>query len=222
MDVGNALVVVAAVWMVIGLAISVLMGRRGHDFGTWLVLGCILGPLAVPLAIERARFHPNRHMARGRAEARGSFDVLAGIDGSEDSVDAVRSALSLFGSCVSTLTLARVLDYDSMEAHTGAEMRDLALAELGQASRAVGFDDAEVTVLYGRPDRALVEFALDNGTKLIVVGARGHGVSETLFGSVTKRLIGGHDIPVFVGPRGDPVVVTDNEGMRGEISRLDR
>jgi nucleotide-binding universal stress UspA family protein len=37
--------------------------------------------------------------------------------------------------------------------------------------------------------------------EMIVVGARGHGVSEALFGSVTKRLIGGCGIPVFVGPK---------------------
>lgn len=39
------------------------------------------------------------------------------------------------------------------------------------------------------------------GIELIVIGSRGHGASETLFGCVATGLVGASDIPVFLGPR---------------------
>lgn len=45
-------VAIGAVWMGIGVVLAVVMGRRGHSSFGWLVLGAVLGPLAVVLAID--------------------------------------------------------------------------------------------------------------------------------------------------------------------------
>ncbi|MFZ0015089.1 MAG: universal stress protein [Acidimicrobiia bacterium] len=201
MDSANSLMIVAAIWLVTGLLMGFVMRRRGHDFWTWLVLGGVLGPLAIPLAIERARFHPSHDQGPTWNVSNGRFDVLAGIDGSVDSIEAITSALALFGGCVTNLTLARVLSFDSVDTYTGAEDRDEAMAQLSEARRDIGFDPTSVLTLYGPPAQALVEYATGNGFELIVVGARGHGLSEALLGSVAERLIGGYDMPVYVGPR---------------------
>jgi hypothetical protein len=45
------------VWLMIGVASGITMGRRGHDAFTWMVLGATLGPLVVPLALSTQRRH---------------------------------------------------------------------------------------------------------------------------------------------------------------------
>ena len=203
MSLADGLVVVASVWLLAGVVIAIVMRRRGHDFWVWLALGCTLGPLAAPLAIERARFHPIEYREEPPTRRPGALDVLAGIDGSPEAIAAVRAALELLGSCVTSLTLVRVVDYDSGGEYTGSDVRDEALAQLREAAEAIEYENAETRLLFGRPDHAMVEYAHIINAGLIVVGARGRGLSQRLFGSVTSRLVGGHAIPVFVGPR-DP------------------
>lgn len=50
-----ALAFVMATWLAIGTVTGKAMSRRGHDGFTWLVLGAILGPLVVPLALSTQR-----------------------------------------------------------------------------------------------------------------------------------------------------------------------
>lgn len=180
------------------------MRRRGHDFHEWLVLGVVLGPLVVPLAVERARFHSTGHLLEGGEPHGGRFDLLAGLDGSTEAVDALQTALRLFGGCVSTVTIVKVLDYDSLGSHSGAERRAEAEEMLAAAAGRLPVDQVETKILFGRPDRAIAEYARGAGIELVVVGARGQGASEALFGSVTSRLVGGCGTPVFVG-HGDAV-----------------
>jgi nucleotide-binding universal stress UspA family protein len=63
------------------------------------------------------------------------------------------------------------------------------------------FEPTETRLLFGRADEALKKYANEAGIEVIVVGARGHGLSEALFGSVTSRLVGGCEVPVLVGPK---------------------
>jgi len=44
--------VMGAVWLGVGLALSLVMGRRGHDAFSWLVLGTLFGPLGLVFAVE--------------------------------------------------------------------------------------------------------------------------------------------------------------------------
>lgn len=194
------LALLGIIWLVTGLVIAFVMRRRGHDFWVWLTLGAVLGLFAVPLAVERARCHPIEYQAPGPKVADGPFDILVGLDGSPQSVAALRRALALFGRCVSSVTLANVLDLDSGGEYTGSEARDRSNELLTAVAATLEFEPVTTRILFGRPDQVLVEHAAENGMELIVVGAKGHGASETLFGSVTARLVGESPIPVFVGP----------------------
>lgn len=201
MTASEGLAIVALTWLIFGLVIAFVMRWRGHDFWVWAALGSVLGPLAVPLAIERAKCHPIEYRGPVLREAPGKLDVLAGIDGSADSVAAVKAALALFGDAVSGLTLATALDLDSGGSYTGAESRGEALGRLSRSAKEIEFEPLETRLLFGRADEALVDYAIKAKFEMIVVGARGHGLSEALFGSVTKRLVGNSPIPVFVGPK---------------------
>jgi nucleotide-binding universal stress UspA family protein len=196
------LIYVALIWTAIGVVVAFLMRRRGNDFFVWLVLGVGLGPLSVPLAIERARYHgAAEHQSRGTpTPPHVAFDILAGIDGSPDAVSAIDTAVALFGGRVSSVTLATVLDYDQEDTITGRESQTEARRLLDEAAAQVLYDPVDTIVLYGRPDHAMKEFARTSGMELIVVGARGKGATESLFGSVTARLVGGSEVPIFVGP----------------------
>lgn len=197
----NDLLIVAAVWVAIGVVCAFVMRRRGHDFYVWLALGTVLGPLVIPLAIERARFHEtvDRRSESIPTPARSGFDVVAGVDGSDESLAAITSALELFGNSITSLTIATVLDYDSESAKAGNEPRLQAQGMLDEAAAATELDLVRTEILYGRADRALAEWARNYGAELIVVGARGHGATEALFGSITQRLVGACEVPVFVG-----------------------
>lgn len=198
------LILVVLIWATIGVVVAFLMRRRGHDFFVWLVLGVALGPLVVPLAIERARYHSAaEHQSRGApTPPHVGFDLVAGVDGSQEAVDAINSALELLGGRVSSVTLATVLDYDSKDSLSGQEVQTGARELLDETAAKVAYAPVDKMVLFGRPDKAIAEFARTSGMELIVVGARGHGTTEALFGSVTGRLVGGCEIPVFVGPAG--------------------
>ncbi|MEA1902436.1 MAG: universal stress protein [Actinomycetota bacterium] len=213
------LIYVALTWAIIGLVVAFLMRRRGHDFSVWLLLGVALGPLSIPLAIERVRCHAAaEHQSRDTpTPPHVGFDLLAGIDGSVDAISAVDIAVALFGGRVSSVTLATVLDWDSEGTHSGQEMQTEAREMLDEAAGQVLYNPVDTVVLFGRPDQALKEFARTSGMELIVVGARGHGTSETLFGSITRNLVGGSEIPVFVGPAHSSL--QSGMTMRGETSR---
>lgn len=194
------LLVVGILWVTVGLVVAFIMRRRGYNLYLWFVLGTVLGPFIVPYAIERSRFHAvERDSDPVPTSYRSGFDVLAGLDGSDESIAALHAALALFGDSVSSLTIATVLDYDSQFSLGGGETGQ-AQTMLEEAASSTGFDLVQREILFGRADRALVEYAKTHGIELIVVGSRGHGATEALFGSTTSRLIGTSEFPVFVGP----------------------
>lgn len=196
---------IALTWVLCGLFTAFAMRRRGHDFLVWLAIGVVLGPLVIPIAIEKARHDPEVDSDFQRREYPGAFDVLVGLDHSHDSAQALRSAIALFGDQLSSVTLATVLDYESHESYSGAQSREEAEEFLTKAAASVSHPDVRTEVLFGRPDRALTEFAKSNHVELIVVGPRGHGASEAMFGSVTRSLVSDSEVPVYVGKVNDPV-----------------
>lgn len=58
-------VFVVVAWSSIGVALSVAMGRCGHSRFGWFVLGSVLGPLAVVLALDALRRLAGRNPGRG-------------------------------------------------------------------------------------------------------------------------------------------------------------
>lgn len=123
---------------------------------------------------------------------------MVGIDGSEESLTALQLAMDMFGQSATSITVATVLDHEARTAPAGEEARAEAAQLLEETTAHLDHPALSTQVLYGRPDRALSEFAIHNGKELIVVGARGNGAATALFGSVTEGLVGDSEVPVLV------------------------
>jgi nucleotide-binding universal stress UspA family protein len=190
----QVLVVAVVVWVAIGLIASLVMGRRGHDAFGWLVLGAVLGPLAVPLAVRAVRGERPRsaRVVRTGSEGEGAIDVLVGIDGSDTSARALEAAVSLLGPRVGRLTLAQVVEHDAPPIRRDTE------TSLGLLAATLGDGVAGAVVLIGKPSEALSSYATSNDFEMLVVGRRGRGASRALLGSTATQLAHGADVPVLI------------------------
>ena len=140
----------------------------------------------------------------------GPVDVLVGIDGSPESAAATTAVLELLGGRVGRLTLVAVTDLD--DSYAGREERVRLQGELERQAEAVrawleereGPVQARQTVvpelklMAGRPAATLDTIAAEDGYDLLVVGARGAGLSKVLLGSVASRLAARASVPVLV------------------------
>ena len=140
----------------------------------------------------------------------GPVDILVGIDGSPESAAATTAALELLGGRVGRLTLVAVTDLD--DSYAGREERLRLQGELERQAESVrdwlwerdGPVHAEPTVvpelklMAGRPATVLDTIAAEDGYDLLVVGARGAGLSKVLLGSVASRLAARASVPVLV------------------------
>jgi nucleotide-binding universal stress UspA family protein len=201
MSFGSLAIIVAAIWLGIGLTLSLVMGRRGHDAFSWLVLGTLFGPIGAIFAVEARSDERVRSelVAAARSRRSGPVDVLVGIDGSPDSAAALAAATALLGSRLGRLTLAMVLPYDS-----GPERRRTARVELEELGSAVP-GGPKLELLHGRPAPALLEHAAAGGYDLLVVGTRGAGLSKVLLGSTAVDVAEWAKVPVLLmGAHGGP------------------
>ena len=199
----DVLIGMAVAWLLTGVITGFVMRRQGHDLFVWLALGSVLGPLVVPLAIENVR---TIRTAEQEAQTRpvppkGGLDLLIAVDGSPDALHAAKTSLEMFGATATSVTLATVLYFEAQSSETGKEMQASARRMLDEVASDLNFPVVETAILFGKADAALVEHARATGVEMLVVGPRGHGASEALFGSVTKSLVGVGSVPVFVGAR---------------------
>jgi hypothetical protein len=82
-----------------------------ESFFTWWYVGAVLGPLALPLAIDAVYREQRRPAVTTESAASTQADgvaVLAGIDGSAASLAAIHAAVALLGDRVDRFTLAAV------------------------------------------------------------------------------------------------------------------
>ena len=191
-------------WMSFGVVLAVVMGRRGHAPAAWGLLGMLLGPLAVPVALDVARRHRRptvQTLARGEPSREG-IAVLAGIDGSEEARLALGRAVALLGPRIGRLAVVTVLPYDAEDDPVVLES-DQAQARLWMALARDAAPDvaAEEYVVTGRPSKVLADLAESDHFDVIVVGARGRGMSPWLFGSVAGALAQSSPVPVLIGGR---------------------
>ena len=121
----------AGIWIGIGigLLLALVMGRHGHDPFAWWLLGTLLGPLALPLALSAERRQAERaQQLHIGVPGRGPVDVLVGLDGLSQAGAALLTVLDLLGPQLGRLTLATVVDLDASVEHDRA--MDQARAEL--------------------------------------------------------------------------------------------
>lgn len=191
---------VVGLWLAVGVLLGLAMGHRGHSGFSWLVLGSLLGPLAVVLALDSRRhdeaLNPVALTQPVIDHRTGCVDVLAGYDGSPESVVALGAAADLLGPRLGRLTVATVVPFDG-----GAEGERRATAALRGFAEQGGRAEAlvtECTVLHGRPAEALRDLATQEGYEMIVVGTRGSGLSKRILGSAASDLARGSAVPVLL------------------------
>jgi nucleotide-binding universal stress UspA family protein len=208
-----------SLWIVtfacIGLVLGIVMGRLGHSPWAWGMLGLVLGPIALILALLTASSEqPRSRLLAPGVSAGGPVDVLVGIDGSPQSATATTTALQLLGDRIGRLTLAAVTTetatsvagrqeqarlQDELErqvAGVHAWLRDRQLPvpvnERGEAAT------PRLVLRSGQPAVELERIAAEDGYGLLVVGAKGSGLSRALLGSVATRLAAGSSVPVLI------------------------
>lgn len=194
--------IVAVGWVMLGLFVGLWMVRRGHD-PLWVVIAVVLGPIFVPVALERVERLP-RLAASGRGarddrDAAGGPRVLVGLDGSAESGQALARVVDLLGPRCGLLMLAEVVSYDATEgdAQTDVEAATERLALAADGVREAGVK-VQFEVLAGPPGEALRRFAEEQSMDLLVVGRRGRGLSPLLLGSVSTDLVRHSRMPVLV------------------------
>lgn len=205
------LLALACLWLFAGLGAGLVLGRRGHAPFTWVLLGAVLGPLVVPLAVVAIRDERNAGAARVSSRSGAStdhsqsdaVDVLVGIDGSPQADAAFESVLRLLAGSIGRFAIATATPFGADSTTTGRheEAQDLVLLESygDRAERALGHA-AETVVLRGKAADALQRYCQDQQFDLLVVGSRGAGLATTLLGSVTSRLASDSNVPVLIVP----------------------
>jgi nucleotide-binding universal stress UspA family protein len=195
----DALLVIAAVWVAIGIATAIAMARRGHHPWTWFLIGASLGPLAIPIAVSAAVGGPRRAPRTVETGERGTgaIDVLIGIDGSDGSLAAARAADALFRSETGRIALASVIEVNAARTPSLRE-RERRLTEALRAAAAGMHGVPTTVVLEGAPAEALERYALAEGYAVLVVGRRGRSMSKAVLGSVASTLARGCEVPVLI------------------------
>jgi nucleotide-binding universal stress UspA family protein len=137
--------------------------------------------------------------------------ILATTDFSNESLAAVRYALSLGRTIGSTVTLVHVIDpgsrFSGMEsvvlARQESEVSQLAQEQLAALARREAGEDPKVKSLLrtGRPFHEIASVAGERGADLIVIGTHGHtGVKRVLLGSTAERVVRHAPCPVLTVP----------------------
>lgn len=152
-------------WLLARPTLARGMRRRGYDPTPWLLLGLLLPPAAVVLAlVELLRPAPNyaRVVRPGRVLP-GGFDVLVNLDSSTRALEAAATVLAALRPRLRTLGLARVLPRGC-----GRLWERQVTAELCRDAEALGVPGAQLMVLFGRPQDALLHYGRHGQLRLVV------------------------------------------------------
>jgi nucleotide-binding universal stress UspA family protein len=192
---------VFVLWVVIGVVSAFVMGRRGHAPYPWLLIGAVLGPLVIPVALAQTRDEQRVGPPRiGSRPYRGPVDVLVGVDGSAESLAAADLVTRLLDERIGRLTLATVVNYEPGDvAESDARRRaEEELARVASDVRPRVTSEVDTVILVGRPDVALASYATEGQFDVLAVGRRGRGASKLVVGSVARRLSEHAPFPVLI------------------------
>lgn len=135
--------------------------------------------------------------------------ILVATDGSDQSKKAMEFARELSQTYSSQLEVIHVFNYPSFilgeaivqgPAYLLKEQQDYSNQVLAEANQWIeSIPGAKVTLLQGPPAKAIIDYAVDNNSDLIVIGSRGlGGISEFVLGSVSHNVVQHSKIPVLV------------------------
>ena len=200
MNATTTFVAVGLGWVSIGILAGFFMGRQGHSWFGWTLVGAVLGPLVVPLIISELRHYRGveGHVLTAGVSEGGSVDALVGIDGSPESLAALDGIVRLIGPRLGRLTLAAVMDHGYEKTPAGIEEEKRTRARLEAAAKSVSPVSAETVLLEGQPADALSRHVEREGHNVIAIGSRGRGASTAFLGSVASHLARHSPTPVLI------------------------
>jgi nucleotide-binding universal stress UspA family protein len=203
-------VVGIGLWLAIGVVLGLVMNRRGYSGFGWGVIGAVLGPIGVLIALAFDAPPRRERVAASGTPGRGAVDVIVGIDGSHEATASARAAHALLGERIRRTTFACVTPSDATAEQDRSA--DAMLREARQAVTSSGLDP-ELIVLHGRPSDALREHAINHGFHVLAIGYRRRGASRAILGSVASNLVRRSELPLIVAGHGltakDTSVSTD-------------
>lgn len=173
-------------WAAIAVAIWFAMSRRGHDGGLWVLVGLVLGPVAVPAAIisaTRAARRPLIVVADGGAAAQADhIDVLAVVDPDDPQTWAPEA--ELLGT-EGRVELATVVSRDTLDhAAREASLRRARTALAAVAAAIPGAPPRQV-ILEGRPAPAVAQHRRYLGNPIVITPPNQFG--DHLRGALAER-----------------------------------
>ena len=161
-------IVFFALWITAGLVTAVILSRHGHDLRSNGAVGVVFGPLYIPFAMRLRREERAVKpvlVSEGHSGS-GPVDVLIGLQGSPAGAASALPVLQLLGHRVGRVTLARVLDFESIQ---DDDDRAAAEAELSCASLFLVEYDPSLLLLPGHPLEAPREYAASAGFDAVIV-----------------------------------------------------
>ncbi len=197
------LVTALVVWAASGVVTAAILARHGHNFWFFAAMGLGFGPFVVLVWLEGARGQRSKSVVVRSSDAtneRGWIDVLVGLDGSADSVESVGQVLKTLRQAVRRIRLVSALDHEISNSPDSFLSDDRRVEYLNAAAQSLGVVDAEIALISGQPDKALLDHAAKNKFDLLVVAHRGHPVISGIQGSTVARLARSAEIPVLIGP----------------------
>jgi nucleotide-binding universal stress UspA family protein len=188
------LLLFASGWIGGGLFLAMLLGRRGFNSVSWLLIGAVLGPMALPIAWSCVHHDEQLRptVVATKRRSHGGVSVLVGFDGSDECRAAIGAMQRALGNRLGRVALATVVPYDDPP-----EDERSARSTLEAAGREFEELRADLILVRGRPAKALAEEAAIGGFELLVIGSTGRGRAH-LFGSAAKELLQHSPVPVLV------------------------
>ena len=204
-------------WLGINLVFGALSAyaasRWGRDPFGWLLVGAVVGPIAVVLLVLEHRRdirmpRPSVASSGARTRADGGRRVLIAVDGSPMSEQAVEYVVEHFGTSLEEVSVVGVLPIERAEGaamEEGSPRKSLLEEEieryLGTACstlRKAGIACRSV-VRFGEPAGEILKLARETDCDLIVLGRRGRGkAAKLLLGSVSDKVTKEASCPVTV------------------------
>ncbi|MGY2063934.1 universal stress protein [Blastococcus sp. SYSU DS0619] len=205
MPTSAVIALVVVVWIAIGWSAALFLGRRGYRDPQWYFLGAVLGPLFLPMALERGRRQHRVVERTPRADGdvpptTGSVTAVVGVDGSAESDRAVRDAAALLPGEGTRVVLVMAVDPDVVEFADDTEQARCRTLLTDRAGWFPG-ESPVVELVSGQPGTALLDVARQEGADVVVVGRRGRGLSHRVLGSVAEHVTHHSPVPVLLaGP----------------------